>query len=139
MEFVNYEEFNKRLRAQLPSLKVDARTRLQGYGASGISGSIKTSSRKKDGTIYKLGMGFERIGVYFEKGASRGHGGAKGSTWVNRFGKLMRTNPASKGKMDTGDRKAKPWAAPAMDAFADRIQDVVTEFYQEAFVKIAKF
>jgi hypothetical protein len=47
----------------------------------------------------RVGFRFLRYGVFVAKGARRGHGGTKGSTWRTASGALRRTASTSRGKL----------------------------------------
>lgn len=85
------------LRARAPSLT--------GAGAKSIKGKVKVRNLEP----YAVTFNFERYVAWLDKGASRGYGGAKGSTWYNKKGEKKRTNPASLGKMNSGNRPAEPF------------------------------
>ena len=102
--------------------------------------STSPSDRLRSGLKYKtrtggsrlpvrsISFGFDRLGIYLEKGAGRGHGGLKGSKWTGPDGTVRRTNPASLGKMDKGNRAAKPFLQPAIDRNLDELADIAAEF-----------
>jgi hypothetical protein len=85
------------LRARAPSLT--------GAGAKSIKGKVKLRNLEP----YAVGFNFERYIDWVDKGASRGHGGTKGSTWYNKKGDKKRTNPESLRKMNSGNRLAEPF------------------------------
>lgn len=76
---------------------------------------IKENTRQKQGLISQIGYKFPRHLVFVHKGAGKGHGGVKGSRWVDKFGNTQKTNPASLGKQGTGNRKEKPFFNDALN------------------------
>ena len=130
--------FNSKILAEARKFKLDASVKAEGQienGTGVLVQSIRQSTGKSNGEINKVGLKFARHGIYFEKGAGKGKGGNKGSRWRNPTGQLVTTKSSSFGKMNTGDRKAKPWIAPALESARDNIQEVVVDFYQDAIVK----
>ncbi len=85
------------LKARMPQLT--------GAGARSFKGRVKLRQQEP----YAISFNFERYVAWVDKGASRGHGGSKGSTWYNKNGEKKRTNPASLGKMNQGNRSAQPF------------------------------
>ena len=103
------------------------------HSTNGIS-KVKTTTRKRDGLISKISIIFKKSGIYREKGAGKGYGGAKGSKWVNAKGELKTTNPKSLNKQGTGNREAAPWLNPVVEKFADQLADeLLDEFVEIAF------
>ena len=95
---------------------------------------IKTSTSIRDGIIRKITFKFKKTGIYREKGAGRGYGGKKGSTWRNSKGQQVSTNPESLGKAGTGSRPEAPWFNPVIQKFADDLSvKVADEFVEIAF------
>jgi hypothetical protein len=70
---------------------------------------LKAKEHYDDGSIDRIGFKMNRSLVYTHKGAGKGRGGSKGSSWFDARGNRKTTNPESLGKMATGGRKAKPW------------------------------
>lgn len=94
--------------------------------------SVNAKFGQRFGQVNYVGLRFARYGVFVEKGASRGHGGAKGSKWRTAQGKLKRTNPKSMGAMGTGGRSARPWFNPVIGDAVDRLADLVVNFIADA-------
>jgi hypothetical protein len=106
------------------------------HSSNGIS-KIKAITRKREGMINKIKFQFKVSGIYREKGAGRGFGGAKGSKWVNAKGETKTTNPNSFNKQGTGSRQAAPWFNPVAEKVADDLADkLLTEFVEIAFNQI---
>ncbi|MBB2149186.1 hypothetical protein [Pedobacter gandavensis] len=105
---------------------------------SGKSGdgkkSLKLRTRKNFGEIEQLIFGFSRYLVWIHKGASKGHGGAKGSTWFHN-GARVKTNPNSFGKMDTQSRVKKEFMNPVLDKQLPKLADVVAGFKADQAIK----
>lgn len=103
------------------------------HGPDGFD-KIKTATRKRDGLTNKITFKFKKTGVYREKGAGRGYGGKKGSTWVDSKGNKKRTDPASLGKAGTGKRTPAPWFNPVIEKFADELAaELADQFVEIAF------
>lgn len=120
-------EYNKKARAWARKVLAEMRStspadRLR----SGLKYKTRTGGAKQP--IRSISFGFDRLGIYIEKGAGRGHGGLKGSKWTGPDGTVRRTNPASLGKMDKGNRSAKPFLQPAIDRNLDELADIAAEF-----------
>jgi len=81
---------------------------------SKLSRPTKVSVKIKNEVPDRIQIRFKRYLVFVEKGASRGHGGEKGGTWINAKGERKKTNPESLGKMDNGLRQAQPWFNPVI-------------------------
>lgn len=75
-----------------------------------------------------IGFTFARHGVYFAKGAHRGHGGFIGSKWTNAYGTLKQTDPNSRGKMGEGSRKPVDWFNPIIDDHTDQLADIAAKY-----------
>jgi hypothetical protein len=74
-------------------------------------------------------------------GAGRGQGGLKGSRWITAKGVTKRTNPASLGKADSGNRKAKPFIDAYLDSpnGTELLGDIVANEIADAVVGEIKF
>jgi hypothetical protein len=106
------------------------------HSSNGIS-KIKAITRKREGMINKIKFQFKVSGIYREKGAGKGYGGAKGSKWINANGEQRSTNPNSLNKQGTGNRQAAPWFNPVAEKLADELaQELLTEFVEIAFNQI---
>ena len=99
---------------------------LTGAGALGIKGFVK----KKDYVPYALRFRMERYLAWVDMGASRGHGGAKGSTFNGK-----RTNPNSLGKMNEGNRKAKPFIEETIAERLPILADLLAQHLSESVVR----
>lgn len=86
------------------------------------------------GQVNYIGFKFARYGVFLEKGASRGHGGSKGSNWRTTAGGKRRTNAASLGKMGQGARPARPWFNRVMEPAVEQLADIVAEHMADAAI-----
>ena len=87
-----------------------------------------------DGLISRISFKFQKYGVYQEKGAGRGQGGLKGSQWLNKEGQVIKTNPRSFGRMNTGNRHAKEWFNPVIENYVDQLAEhVANDFVNLSF------
>lgn len=93
----------------------------------------------KKSEITRIGFGVEREGIYIQKGAGRGHGGYVGSQWTDLYGKLKKTNPKSKGLMDTGNRRSINWLNSVMEKEIEELADIVAEYSADIIVDATKF
>ncbi|WP_374949639.1 hypothetical protein [Mucilaginibacter sp.] len=108
---------------------------VQSTGRSGDGlDSLKGGTRKSYGEIDSMYIRFNRYLVWLHKGAGKGKGGSKGSTWTDKNGIRRRTNPASFGKMNTGSRHAEEWLNPVMDKQLPKLADIVAGFKADAAV-----
>ena len=128
MELVlEYAPYNKEMADIARAMAADAKTAysiaVAKPSAAGISKNVKTNARKTYGIVDRVGAKFERHGIFIEKGASRGHGGAQGSSWKDKHGVTKYTNSKSLNKMNTGNRKAKEWLGPVLDNYTKKIAD----------------
>jgi hypothetical protein len=71
------------------------------------------------------GVRLLRHGVFLAKGARKGQGGKKGSTWRTKSGELRRTNPASLGKATGGVN----WFNPVIRREVLKLEQAVAEVY----------
>ena len=97
--------------------------------------SFKGNTRSEYGEVTSMGLRFNRYLIYLHKGAGKGRGGSKGSSWTSAKGIQRRTNPASFGKMNSGSRKAKEWLNPVLDEKIPELADVVAGFKADIAVK----
>lgn len=98
---------------------------------------FKNKFGTKDGAITRVAIVFPRSIIYTHQGAGKGRGGAKGSRWVDKYGRNMKTNPKSLGRMGTEGRTAKPFINDALESpggvealatlAAESMGDIVTE------------
>lgn len=86
------------------------------------------------GQVNYIGFKFGRYGVWLEKGASRGHGGAKGSQWRTAKGTKRRTSASSLGKQATGARPARPWFNKVMEPGVEKLATLVAEHMADAAI-----
>lgn len=98
---------------------------------------LKSRFRSRGGHIDAVGFIMPRYAVWMEKGASRGHGGAKGSRWWDGSG-WRRTDPRSLGKMNMGRRRARPVINPVLDRRVPVLADIVARFWADATVNAIK-
>lgn len=98
--------------------------------------SVKNYTREQEGIANRISLSFSRHGVFVEKGAGRGYGGSKGSTWYDSKGKRKTTNPQSFGKMGSGNRRKRPWFNPTVEMILPLLDEQVDKLkmdYGKAF------
>jgi hypothetical protein len=117
--------------------------------SGGLFNSIKRKVRMRDGFPSSITFGMKRYGVYLEKGAGAGHGGDGKSTWTyegkgKRFSKYNKGKgnrrtaaPSSVGKLNTGNRQAKPWFNPTIEDNINQLADSVAEAMGDVVMDIA--
>jgi hypothetical protein len=89
--------------------------------------------------LSKISFTFPRFGVWFEKGAGRGYAGQTGRTrWKRADGSEGRVNPNSLGKMNQGERQAKPWFNPTFEKNYPLLKQLVLEGQAKATLKDIK-
>lgn len=127
-------EYNKKARAWASRVSREMRT---ASPSDRLRSSIKYKTRtyQAKGPVGVVAFQFNRLGIYLEKGAGRGHGGVKGSRWTAPDGSLRRTDPASLGKMGKGNRPAKPFLQPAIDGHIDELSNIVADYAADITVK----
>ncbi|MBS7565067.1 hypothetical protein KHS38_11690 [Mucilaginibacter sp. Bleaf8] len=96
---------------------------------------LKYKTKSKYGEVDQGGFIFDRHLVFVHKGAGKGHGGTKGSSWIGPNGERKRTNPNSFGKMNTGERQAEEWLNPVLEEEVPKLADIVAGFKADAAVK----
>jgi len=96
----------------------------------------------RDGIVTVVKISFPQSLIWTHKGAGRGQGGTKGSRWVDKYGNPKTTNPQSLGKMNTGNRKSKPFFNSALDneSGINELADIVanelgTSIIDKMFIK----
>ena len=104
--------------------------------SGGGQSSIDSLVALQYGDSLGIWFGFRRYLVMVEKGAGRGHGGKKGSSWRGKDGKIHRTNPASLGKINTGHRKAMRWFNPVIKREIGKLADLAAENFAIQATKI---
>lgn len=118
MATINFDQFNQEVRywGVQTAARLQASARALGIQHSDASPSPSSSIQKikdnygvKGGVVNRVGFKFPRSLIYVHKGAGKGKGGLKGSTWVNKAGEKKTTAPGSLGKMGSGNRQSKPW------------------------------
>ncbi|MGJ1366270.1 hypothetical protein [Sphingobacterium spiritivorum] len=100
--------------------------------------SIKISYSTEDGDISRIRFRFVRHLIFVHKGAGKGIGGNKGSSWATKSGKTKRTDPKSLGKIGTSSRKAKEWLNPVLDAEIPKLADQLMKEKIDAAINALK-
>lgn len=113
------------LRARAPSLT--------GVGRRSFKSRVKVRNLE----TYAITFNFERYVAWVDKGASRGHGGAKGSTWYDKKGERKRTNPASFGKMNSGNRPAEPFINETIEERLPVLAGLLSQALADSVVRFA--
>jgi hypothetical protein len=137
---IDEEKINKIIQsktaAAIPAFIAEQAKYGMAHSANGIN-KIKAITRKREGMINKIKFQFRVSGIYREKGAGKGFGGAKGSKWINAKGETKTTNPNSLNKQGTGSRSAADWFNPVAEKLADELaEELLTEFVEIAFNQI---
>ncbi len=117
-----------------------------------ISGQLQRTlgvrMHKRDGMANSVGFQIVRYTVYREKGASRGHGGAKGSRWWSDMAtRTVRSGPLKGAVLQGGWRKTRPsslgrlaaerpYLNPIIDARMPALLDVMDTHFGGAAVDI---
>jgi hypothetical protein len=86
---------------------------------------LKAKEHFDDGAIDRIGFKMNRSLIWTHKGAGKGRGGTKGSSWTDAHGNRKTTDPDSLGKMATGGRTAKPWFTQFIESPAG-VEDLAT-------------
>jgi hypothetical protein len=97
--------------------------------AAGLRERVKALTQQ--GSI-KIAFQFVRHGVFLSKGAGKGMGGARGSTWLDPHGLRKRTNPNSLGKQGSGSREAVDWFNNPIQQHLEALSRAVGDVYDEA-------
>jgi hypothetical protein len=101
-----------------------------GHGYNDLKGSTKSYMGEKN----KISFTFPYYMVYVHKGAGRGYGGIKSGEFTNKFGGKSITSLASKGKMGTGRRVAKPWFNPVIEEAFPQLEQIITDYRGEKMI-----
>lgn len=134
------EQTKNDINKRVENVTADAVTKMnQAISSTGFTGGKSSALfRKKDGLVNRIAFKFPRALIFREKGAGKGKGGNKGSQWTNDRGEKIKTNPQSFGKMNTGNRRAKPLIEPVIDTFCDELTASVAEEFVEISFKNIK-
>ena len=118
MAQLDLQRFNQRIREAGKDILSDIKREADAEGivhrenspSKGASiAKMKDKYKQQDGAVNKISYVLNRSLIYTHKGAGKGRGGAKGSSWVNKYGVTKTTKETSKGKAGTGGRKEKPF------------------------------
>ena len=97
--------------------------------------SLKSGTGKSFGEINRVSFGFNRYLVFVHKGAGKGQGGTKGSSWISASGQRKKTKMSSLGKMNTLNRHKKEFLNPVLDGEIPKLADIITGFKADQVVK----
>lgn len=106
------------LRRTVATLTLKDRRSIQKRAAAGDKGledSIKGSTRKSYGLVYRINLSFAKQGIYLEHGVGKGR-------------------PVGSSKA-----KPKPWLAPVLDPALDKLADLIANNYADIVQGEIKF
>lgn len=128
---VNYDQFNSDVKSWSKATKQDFGKEMASLRIDNVSEILRriteTVSKDSAGVANAIKFKFQKHLVFVHKGARRGHGGTKGSTWINAKGERVSTNPNSLGKMNTGRSKAKEWYNPVIERRIQLLADIAAK------------
>jgi hypothetical protein len=135
---LGFETYNQKASAWKDEMVNLSKSTAKGMGINHRSGSpspndsvnkIRGKVGYADGIVNRISISFPRQLIWPQKGAGKGMAGSKGSRWIDSFGNAQKTNPQSFGKMNTGNRKEKPFINTALDSEAgvDKIATIAAE------------
>lgn len=128
---MNTAQYNLEARAWGKATLEQLRKELQGLGVRRtglLLRELRVRTGQQYGRVNRVTFSFPRYLVMVEKGAGKGYGGRKGSTWYTG-GKKRRTASSSLGKMNTGKRQARPTYNPTMDRRVPVLAELAARFY----------
>lgn len=98
--------------------------------------AIAARFRQSDGMVNVVSFRFPRSLIWAHKGAGKGMGGTKGSTWVDQYGTTRKTSTKSLGRAGSGSRTPKPFFDTTLNSPTgiDALGDIVTETLGDALV-----
>jgi hypothetical protein len=124
MPLINYDTYNFEIEKQAAIFLQAVKSSAASFGISHRSNSpskkssvsaLKVVAKINVNAIDRLSIKISRTLIYRHKGAGKGVGGSKGSRWQNKFGRGVKTNPNSIGKLGNGKRKPAPFITEAME------------------------
>jgi hypothetical protein len=86
---------------------------------------LKAKEHFDNGAIDRIGFKMNRSLIWTHKGAGKGYGGSKGSSWRDGQGNRKSTAAASLGKAGSGARTAKPWFSQFIES-PNGVDDLAT-------------
>ena len=98
---------------------------MQRVGIKSTGNKVTFKLTYRDGLVTRIKFTFPRYLVYVAKGASRGHGGRKGSQWQSPKGITIKTNPKSFNKL----KEPKDWFNPVINNFSEQIAEKLKTYY----------
>ncbi len=132
------EQYNSRITSWVESIRKDIQRGAERHDVKHVSRSpspspsvpkIRHKLFKQRDAISKITITYPRELVWTMAGAGKGHGGLKGSRWIDKYGAKQTTDPKSLGKAGTGSRKAKPFMQEALESETgiDELSNIVAE------------
>lgn len=133
------DAFNDRVKLWSDKVNTEIKTSLaaQTNKSNKLSRSISFAFKKKEGEITRLSLKFSRVGIYIHYGASKGHGGYKGSKWESK-GEYKYTDVKSMGRMNYGARRAKPFFMPIIEKNLPELSQVLVDYTNKTIVRVFK-
>jgi hypothetical protein len=129
-------EFVRELKAEISSLNIEHSP--NSPSSRSMVSTIKGKTRQQADVVNRISIAMPRHAIYVHKGAGKGRGGSKGSTWINAKGEQKSTNPNSLGKMNTGNRNAKPWFDPIVDRKLPELEKIIGTNYGNMVINALK-
>lgn len=142
---LDLDRYNERIKEASKEVLTDIKSKASSFGivhrpdspSKGSSvANMKDRYKEQEGAVNQISFRMRRSLVYPHKGAGKGRGGIKGSSWVNKYGVTKKTDPKSFGKMGTGGRVAKPFINEVLESEkgVDKIATIAAEELGDAIV-----
>lgn len=147
MEATNREQFNAGVRDWGNQALAELRARAPRRSGE-LQRNLALRMHQRDGVANSVGIQIARYTVYREKGAYRGHGGAKGSKWWSTMATRTVKSGPLKGTVQRGGwRKTdphslnklgpeRPYINAVLDARMPALLDVMVQHYGDEAVDI---
>lgn len=134
-------QFKKNLEEWAVKVEADLRKNIYSLKKKDEDGKTSSSDELADSLTHKvhldkdygmeprsIGFKFARHGVYWAKGAYKGHGGYVGSHWTDSYGRLKHTADSSRGLMGSGKRKSEDWFNPVIDKHIEELAGIALAY-----------
>lgn len=135
------EEWATKVEEHLRSSILDKKQKSREYEGKKLADSLSHKIHL-DTTYYveprSIGFKFDRHGIYWAKGAYKGHGGYIGSKWTDRYGRLKKTADKSIGMIGVGERKAVDWFNPVVDEFIKELEEIAVNYCGDMTLDLTK-